>query len=180
MYRVVGLFFVLSSFFLSMVYWPRIGVYYNEYLFVKKWERSWRQAMFCLSSRSLSTGEGKAEEQKIEVSSKVQSPELVSGYCSQGDQRMTLSGERLQLRGWWRNLRSFTFHPTDWKHVFWLKWGESPIAVNPNGNLHLDILMMSWDERGERFVVLQYDLREIEGQQNTIWEGGQTFKFPHH
>lgn len=180
MYRVVGLLFVLSSVFLGMAYWPRIGVYYNEYLFVKKWEQSWRQAIFCLSSQPLSADGGEAKEQKIEVSSKVQVPELVSGYCSQDDQRLGLSEEGLQLREWWRNLRSFTFHPTDWKHVFWLKWGVSPIAVSPNGNLHLDILMMSWDEGGERFVVLQYDLREIGGQQNTLWEGGQTFKFSHH
>ena len=82
----------------------------------------------------------------------------------------------LKLPKQWGDIQSITTYPTHWKHTFWMKWVKLPIVTHPNGKFHLDILMMSWIEKdGQRFVVLQYNLREVEGQQNTIWEGGQTF-----
>ena len=77
----------------------------------------------------------------------------------------------------WNHIRSITIYPTHWKHTLWMKWIDPPIPINPKGKFHLDILVMSWEEEPDkRFVVLQYDLIEIKGRQNTIWEGGQTFK----
>ena len=76
----------------------------------------------------------------------------------------------------WNDIRSVTLYPTHWQHTFWLKWVDLPVPIHSKGKFHLDILMMSWEEEELRFVVLQYNLKEVGGHGNTVWEGGQTFK----
>ena len=90
--------------------------------------------------------------------------------------RSELEKTDMELPKQWARVGSIALYPTDWKHKFWLQWVKAPISINPKGDYHLDILILSWDENNQRFVVLQYNLRERDGRQNMIWEGGQTLQ----
>lgn len=161
MYKRIGFLLILSSLFFGYKLWPQFRIYYHEYLFAKSWEQSWSERLTCLSKKPL------------------HADGVVEG-CDHGALSEDIDVEAFYgLPKQWGGIRSFTLYPTDWRHIFWLKWIEPPIIINSQGKFHLDVLMMSWEEGGLRFVVLQYDVRELEGHQNTVWEGGQTFRIPH-
>ncbi len=56
----------------------------------------------------------------------------------------------------------------------WLRRIQLPIiAKNPNGQHKLEVLVVAWEEDGQKGVLVQYNLVDLKSK-NMIWELGRT------
>lgn len=57
----------------------------------------------------------------------------------------------------------------------WLKLVQAPIAAkSKDGQYKLEVLVVVWEEEGQRGVLVQYNLVHLPSQ-NMVWELGRTF-----
>lgn len=56
----------------------------------------------------------------------------------------------------------------------WLKRIDIPLQTKLDGQFHLEVLVVAWEEDGKRGALVQYNLVDIKSG-NNIWELGRTF-----
>lgn len=71
-------------------------------------------------------------------------------------------------------LKSIEFFTPSELAKAWSEIIEVPFATREDGKYHLEILILSHEDEGERAVVIQMDLVDLETN-NLVWELGRTY-----
>lgn len=87
---------------------------------------------------------------------------------------MAKLGREDHLHTGFNSLKSFEFFTPSELATEWAKNLEVPFTTRDDGKYHLEILVLSHEDEGERAVVIQMDLVDLETN-NLVWEVGRTY-----